>query len=433
MNKLNILNLATSEQGGAGIASQYFNELFIKAGHNSILVVKQSKIKNKNIIVLQDCSSNYSIKCSLRYISNVIYRLYLKINVGPIESKYSFFDPIESKQYYHANDVLKIIPFKPDIIIFHWVSNFINSKTIKEFQKQTKAKLFWIMMDNAPITGGCHYPWDCKGFERDCSNCPAILNSTIKNITQCNLKFKEQNLPNDLELITCSESDHMRALKSSVFKTKKIHKILFPLDENKYCPGNKKDAKSFFEIEVDKKIIFYGFYSLKDKRKGGLLLLKALLLLQDELEEKKIKLTNFLILIAGIGYQDIGITGLKIPIKLVSYLNEENLIRAYQASDVFVSASLEDSGPMMVNQSIMCGTPVVSFDLGVAIDIVQTGKTGYRAITSDYKDLAKGIESIILLPVEDYELISYNCRVTGIRQFSTNETILRWNKLLLNK
>jgi len=113
---------------------------------------------------------------------------------------------------------------------------------------------------------------------------------------------------------------------------------------------------------------------------------------------------------------------LKLPFKEYYFdiLKEgEELALAYQAADVFVCSSVEDSGPMMVNESIMCGTPVVSFDIGVALDLVFTGKTGYRAKLKDSLDLSLGIKFILELTEKKAQEIRNNCRNLALRKYST--------------
>jgi glycosyltransferase involved in cell wall biosynthesis len=50
----------------------------------------------------------------------------------------------------------------------------------------------------------------------------------------------------------------------------------------------------------------------------------------------------------------------------------------------------------MINESIMCGTPVVSFRMGVAEDLIINGETGYIVKLKNIRDLANGID-------EDYK------------------------------
>jgi len=76
---------------------------------------------------------------------------------------------------------LNQLPRYPNAIFIYWASGFINAKLIHDLATKTKARIYILMIDNAPITGGCHYPWECKGYENDCSNCPAIQSKLIKN------------------------------------------------------------------------------------------------------------------------------------------------------------------------------------------------------------------------------------------------------------
>ena len=104
------------------------------------------------------------------------------------------------------------------------------------------------------------------------------------------------------------------------------------------------------------------------------------------------------------------------PVTRLGYLQGDALLAsAYVASDLFVCPSVEESGPMMINESIMCGTPVVSFDMGVAPDLVHSGKTGYRAELKSSADLARGIRQVLDLPPEEARRMSEACREIGLR------------------
>jgi glycosyltransferase involved in cell wall biosynthesis len=64
----------------------------------------------------------------------------------------------------------------------------------------------------------------------------------------------------------------------------------------------------------------------------------------------------------------------------------------------------------MVNQSIMSGTPVVSFEMGVSLDLVITGETGHIAKIKDSNDMAQGLFNILKLNSDDYNKLSIRCR-----------------------
>ncbi len=43
-----------------------------------------------------------------------------------------------------------------------------------KLNKRNKCNQFLLyMMDMAPMTGGCHYAWDCEKYKMKCGGCPA--------------------------------------------------------------------------------------------------------------------------------------------------------------------------------------------------------------------------------------------------------------------
>ena len=60
---------------------------------------------------------------------------------------------------------------------------------------------------------------------------------------------------------------------------------------------------------------------------------------------------------------------------------EEKLISFYQESDFFINQSIQDNGPTMVSESLCCGIPVISFDNGVAKDLIINNLNGYLVKT----------------------------------------------------
>jgi len=404
MNKLNILNLALTTDGGAGIATQNLNNIFNRAGHNSVLIVQKSNKKIKNTLVLNDIFNKYFINKANRFITFIIRR----IKFGNRDSNYCFHFNDENGFSFSADKILSCISFTPDIIILHYIATFINSSTIKELSQKTGARILWIMMDNSPLTGGCHFPWDCEGYKFSCDQCPALIELSKKWIAKNNLALKLQNLPEHTEIIACSESDFRRAKSSVLFSNRKIHKILLPVNAKDYNSGNLLKARSHFKISIKKKVIFYGSLDLIEERKGGKFFVEALIKLEDMILSSGKSIEDYLILIAGNGDFS-ALKDIQIPLIKPGYLNESSLIKAYQSADVFVVTSIEDSGPFMINQAISCGTPVVCFDMGVARDLVVNDKTGFIAPLFDSKALADGIFDITSCSVESYQRIQENC------------------------
>jgi glycosyltransferase involved in cell wall biosynthesis len=406
-----ILNLSALDYGGAGKFSVDFHRLLIGDGAQSFLIVKESKTTGDHIVQYRDTRFDNSFNKLLRRI----YKKKLTNDVFTYD--YYFYNKYERYTVVSAKKILALLPSNPDVIFIHWVTDFVNAKVVNELKKLTNAKIFWLLIDNAPLTGGCHYPWSCQGFTTDCTNCPAILSGDYKWVAAKNLAFKKKYLPDDMGVIAFSESDYQRARKSALFRNRPINKFMGFVDETLFKPANKTEVRRILRIPEDKKVLFFGASSLIEKRKGMQLLLEALaMILWDDLY----------LLIAGSSTT----LGDSESMKYLGYLSEEELIMAYQAADVFVCPSIEDSGPMMINQSLMCGTPVVAFNTGVAQDLVINGKTGYRADLGDTFDMARGIKEILALDSVDYGKLSSECRALAVKMCSRATLLMNIKNLV---
>ena len=102
----------------------------------------------------------------------------------------------------------------------------------------------------------------------------------------------------------------------------------------------------------------------------------------------------------------------------------------YNAADVVVVSSREDGGPMMIVESLMCGTPVVAFATGLGAELVITGETGYRAARNDAKDLRKGISYVLNLQPAELQKLSDNCHQLAMKLYSEQTEIAAYRKLL---
>ena len=386
-----MLNLSASDYGGAGKFAVDFSQLLVSMGLSSYLVVKDSRTGGDGILPYQDSRlDNLAGKFRRRQHKK-------KLTDDQFDYDYYFYNKFETLPVVSAQKILALLPQKPTIIFIHWVTDFINAGIVCELSRLTNATIYWLMIDNAPLTGGCHYPWSCEGYQNDCSNCPAILTDSNRNLAAQNLAYKQRFLPADLRLITFSQSDYLRAKQSTLFRDRLVLNWLGFVDDELFGPGNRIAARHHFDLPVDKPVLFFGAASLKEKRKGMQLLLNALTL--NEVPDSTL-------LMAG----DFPATGLPAHVKQVGYLTEAELILAYQAADVFICPSVEDSGPIMINQSLMCGTPVVAFDTGVAQDLVITGQTGYRAKPGDAHDLAQGIAYVLHRDAADRATMQNECR-----------------------
>lgn len=386
MRKLKILNLSTYDSGGAGMASVFANNMMMRNGHDARLMVLH-KTQADSCAIEYQLPTGLRGKWKRRQIRHEDRRWQRQLDHAGFDRSIEFASPVTPVS---AVDILLQCGFSPDIIILHWVSGFITPQIIRDLRRLTSARIIWIMMDDAPMTGGCHYPFNCKGYKNDCGDCPLFKKPC--GFAAATLSDKLRYCPEDMEL-WATGGDCQRLLDSAIGQGRTIRRILFPIDTSQLSSNDTIHAKNRFGISPQKSVIMAGCSFWHERRKGGEYLIAALAMLKERRPDLAHQLTILLVgasdmpVIRSMGY-DVTFTG---------RLSIRQLMEAYRASDVFVSSSIEDSGPLMVNQSIASGTPVACFDIGVAIDIVQDGRTGWKAPVGDAAALSVAIENTLVL------------------------------------
>lgn len=409
--KFKIIHITSPGNRTAGRLVFDIHEKLLLKGHVSFIITKAELHEEMGNVYSY---SNRLLDTMNRYRSLALLRINRIFGLNIKENRISsFLDLKEDRCQMRYNKIVKKFPFKPDIVILYALQNFINSSTIKKIHESTGAKLYWLIYDAAPLTGGCHYPFDCEGYKNNCGKCPQ-LNSAIDNdVSRKNWLFKKKHLSvTDISVIAGSEWTKIKAEESSLFRDNPVFKWLVPVKTLNF-DSTKDQIRSELHIPSEKKVILFGATSVNNERKGIKYLTEALHILKNEniVNTEKIK-------IVVIGTDD-GFDLKTVPFDAVStgfISNRETLIKYFVSADVVVVPSIEDAGPFTINESISHGTPVVAFDTGVAKDLIIDGKTGYKAILKNSRDLAEKILKIINIADEERNEFSRNCRELGKRE-----------------
>lgn len=426
-----ILILSTSDTHGAYEALYKISQILTSMNCDIKMIVQQ---KTKKDFFIQQ----YTTQSTKKRLREHVYD-YLKKYITFTRPKkqlatkreYFFLSQNESKENINVDTFLKTINFSPDFIFVGMTNGFLNTTDIKNLALNTGAKVINIAVDMAHFTGGCHYAWDCKGYQENCSDCPAIETEELKVIAAENLKIKINNaLLGNFEIMNMSEWTKQQALSSKIYKNKNILPNINSIIDTKLLNNNNREfAKKIFGFEEDKFYIMAGSYQSTDPRKGFKHFVEAINILSKKLNtnlHSRIKV----IIVSEVIIKDF--ENLPFSTIYLDFIKDYRLLSLlYQATDVFVCSSIEDAGPMMVSESLACGTPVVAFDMGISNTMVITGKNGYLAELKNSEDLALGIENIYKLSREEYTSYSKAC-VQQIEMHSSYEYVKTIFKKILN-
>ena len=396
-----------------------FHRDLLDEGHDSLIVSAKGDIVDEKIIILEHCKR-------LPFIFSAIFRkLFFQIF---IKNDSNYFYPEWNLDNIKPSDIINQVCFTPDVIITYWTKFAFNQKTIFELSEYYDAPVLTFLVDMAPFTGGCHYSGNCDKYNKSCGSCH-ILNSKKNNdLSRRTWLFKKKFIDKtDLTMLVGSSTLSRQLSSSGLTKGVEQIPMLLTVDETIFYSKGKAEARRGFKIPNNKKVIFFGAANLNHPRKGISYLIESLNMLSLYSKESYSN-KDIVLLIAGNKLEN-----QNIPFDYISlgYLEHEHeLASAFRACDVFACPSIEDSGPLMINQSIMSGRPVVAFNTGVAPDLVLNGETGYLASIKDSQDFSMGLHKILSMSASEWKVYSNKCRELGLSRFSSVLNKIKLTKAL---
>lgn len=395
---MKILVLNYDDNKGGGVIWT-FSDLLKSQGHDvcEIPYISYNNFYSHHFI---DKHKKYSLSTIRFKLENIIFKI--KNFVIKDRSSQLFFNASYHKM--DAKMILNKCPFKPDMIWIGWYDFFLTPRIIRDLYNITDARILIYMIDEFLLGAGCHYPFNCNQYSTGCVNCPS-LKKGFKWIASNFERNKISDLK-DVPLIIAGTTYDLNCVKriSGLDNRKYIRSVGIP-----HIPFTiiKSEARKLFGIDNDDFCVLFGATNFNDDRKGLKVLLESLDVFLMNVTYK----CGITILMLGNSNFDFSESKYNGKIKFIKtgYVSHDVMYKAYYACDIFVSPTLADSGPYMVNYSVACGRPVVAFPIGVALDLVIPGETGYLAKYGDPIDLAKGIDLFYKMDGKMIEQYNKNC------------------------
>tara|TARA_B110000003_G_C16653522_1_gene535359 strand:- start:540 stop:1814 length:1275 start_codon:yes stop_codon:yes gene_type:complete len=303
-----------------------------------------------------------------------------------------------------------------DVINFHWVSEFLNSESLQLISNLGKP-LVWTLHDESAYTGGCHYTFGCKNYSESCSSCPQVINK-LSWLPEFNLKARSKLKTIPISFVCPSNWIQSKLLSSKVFNKNlhRSHVIPNSINLSTFKPLETSligSIKKELGIEKDSICILFGSFSLEDDRKGTELILNSLKKLKELLKTRKL-FSKIVILSYGKGSLPIN----SYDARHCGFLNnDEEIARILNIADLFISMTREDNLPNTIMESLACGTPVISSDVGGISDMVENGHNGLLIERDNTMEMA---QSILYAMLNKSELTNWslNARKTAEQKYS---------------
>lgn len=411
---IKVLTMCTLAHGGAGTGSIRRVQALNNIGVKTKLVTLCNETEIEDIGQITPCLDAFSQE-SRHSNWSLIFK--------HVKEKTMGLSGFVGSDFFSTTDsVLNFRSLKPlferfDIIHFHWMVGMLDFSNIVEALKGKP--IVWTTADMNPFTGGCHYSEGCEGFIKDCSHCPLISNSsTLPNDSWQLKKHVFEQL--DIHLVCPSNHIANLARKSSLLGNKSITVIPNAYPIHKFVRQPQLSSREKVGINSNKKLLLFGSEDIKNRRKGGDILMQVATLIEQSPDKDLYEIVLF------------GKGNVSLPLKAhcLGKIAEEDLKYVYSACDVFVSLSREDVGPMTVVESLLCGTPVVGFPVGIIPDVILPNITGYIAKPFSAEHVVKGIR--LMTQEGDLTQRSTQCVLTA-REYADPNKAARRHKALYER
>jgi glycosyltransferase involved in cell wall biosynthesis len=383
---MKIVNISYTDKGGAGTAVVRTHRRLLELGYDSILYLASDR-KKKNTLIRRIVNR---FKNYFKKLTGISATKENSIEISDYAAKYCFYSASELEKI-SITSILKNID-NGDIVLLYWLGHkMMNTSNFVQLSKKRKIKLIWYALDMAPITGGCHYFWECNGYQNQCFNCPALPDES-KSLAHYQFLCKRENLQKVAIKLICSSHTGMNIFENAALKFESYSVLPFAFDTRIFdvqTLDSNKFAQGFS--------IFFNAQNIHDTRKGWSYF-KQVIFLLDQLLTSTEHVDNVSILSVAYETHLPHFEKLK-KIKLVNkggYANGDNeLATLYQSSNVLICTSIEDLTPLMVNEALLCGTPVIGFNNASNAEYIIDNLNGNLVKPLDVIEMSKILFKVI--------------------------------------
>ena len=271
-----------------------------------------------------------------------------------------------------------------DVVHFHDLNWAISPLSIRLCSARKPA--VFTAHDCSCFTGGCIYPLQCEGFLNKCGDCPQLNSMGASfDFTSFNIRINRWlAVKNNIQYIFPSKWLLEIASKSLHFG--KIAKVIpngFVSEKYEFC--SKTEARRKLGICSEKKVVLVAAHYLADPRKGLKFALAAIRAITD---------LSPLVIFVGIPPPDLETLISGVSFWLSGFVKEPKRLGLLMvAADVFLFPSLQDNFPIMIQEALVAGTPIVGFAVGGISEMVDHGATGFLCEAEDQSALNRNLRN----------------------------------------
>ncbi len=283
---MRIVHFTNNDYDGAGRAVLQLNRGLRELGVDSDVMVLYRKTAYEHVHIIGDGTSirdkivaltkrplsqkPCNIYKMAQFFWNILLRIWSRFYWRP-RSLFNF------KQFSVEFEKIESHVLTADVIMLHSIQDMLSLENIERIYNDLSIPIIFRPLDMEPMTGGCHFNYNCNKYISSCGNCPQLGRDIEFDITRKQILEKKkyfQKLP--INLIATNNFVKNRLESSSIFGDHSVTTIFLGIESQRYGYIEQHEARRKLQLSTDERIILFGCLNFNDKRKGAYLLKDAI-------------------------------------------------------------------------------------------------------------------------------------------------------------
>jgi glycosyltransferase involved in cell wall biosynthesis len=280
-----------------------------------------------------------------------------------------------------------------DVVHFHALQGgWFSYPSVPWLTRRTPAVL--TLHDMWPLTGHCSFSLGCERWRSGCGSCPHpdTFPAIQRDATHLEWLMKRALWARS-DILVVAPSRWMASLVGeSILKQTQVRMIPYGLDLEVFAPRDRPAGRARLGLPSDAVVVLYAAASVADSRKGADLVPQVLGAVPADIR------TSLVVVLMGDRSR---LTAA--PLRALGYTvfdlgyvpDDDTKAAAYSSADLLIFPTRADNSPLVVLESLACGTPVVTFDVGGLAETVRDGETGFVVAPEDVAALTAAVIRLV--------------------------------------
>jgi len=394
---MKILMVCTHRDGGATIAARRQAESLHSLGVvcDMVSVLEDWKTPSRSIEVTREgYDITLNVPASSWSYNGRITLAVCEKNRSEISNTWFSFFPTETCLDTHLLNIC----LEYDVIHFHWTSQLVSARFLAELAKHD-CRILVTSHDMNYFTGGCHYDANCGAYRKGCEECPQLIADPFNLVENSFYKKVNAFAAHPITWLFPSEwlagcfSDSK--LQDNPHATKVINNCIDTKSFNYLQSEERFIRRSKLNFSNEDLVLVAGTADNTELRKGFQFIASAIKNLECGIDVKSGQSKNVVIVTFGKGKPPIETDSAFIRHQHLGSIDEQTVISLFQSADILLMSSTEENFANTILESLMCGCPVLAFNIGGVPDIVEHGVNGWLVEDLTEESYSRALQELI--------------------------------------